>query len=277
MPDSRLLSGNYPVYILKPSPYQITPASLRSVTDSLSQADGSSIQPPFIPGMTAELYAEYWVQPTHDAGEERRTLACNADLREMDDRLMLHLNSLRQNTTDPGGLQRLMWTPDGYGDDRMIQAVMLAGWPTPTWFASDGIGVGVGFALMSPYPYAIDASEIDTDIADGDTAFITNTGSAEQKPVIRAFGPSTGFVIQNLTTGLLLSYDSSRPGGAAIASGHYAEINFFAGSIFLDGDGADLIAGLDPTSTDFWTLIHGTQEIAATGAAITVLSNNSWA
>lgn len=274
-----LTSGRFPLFLLKPTPYQIIPGALRAVSDNLSQADGSSLQPPFIPGLTASLHLEFWVTASSDgANEPRKDPACDADLREMNQRLMLHLNALRAFSSNPNTLQRLMWTPTGLGDRRMLTAVLLASWPQPEWFGSDGIGVGASFALATPFPYAIDATEIDTDIADGTSEAIANNGNASQSPVVRAYGPSTGFVIENLDTGALVSYDASRPPGHTpldIPMGHYAEINFFTGSIYLDGDGDDLTAGLDPAATDFFLLAPGSQTIAATGADMIVLSNNA--
>src|SRR5262249_44606909 len=64
---------------------------------------------------------------------------------------------------------------------------------------------------------------------------------------------------------LVIGYDSSRPGAVSVGSGHYAEIDTWRGSIFLDGDSADLTAGLTtvfdagppPRYCDFWKLAVG--------------------
>jgi hypothetical protein len=268
-PDTPLTSGKLPLYLIQP-PYAIVPANYRAISDNLSQADGSSLQPPFVSGLVASLRVQFWTLLTEGGDREK---ACDGDLREMDQRLTLHLNALRDCSADPNTLQRLLWTPEGYGDDRMLIWVFLSAWLAPD-FAESPI-VEVAFSLATPYPYAIDATEIQTMIADGASAAIVNSGSAAQSPVIRVYGPSSTFAITNITTGEALSYDSSRPGGIAIGSSEYAEIDFFHCSIFLNGNGADLVAGLDPTITTYFKLAPGSQTIATNGADITVLSNNT--
>lgn len=266
-------SGLGALYLIKPNPYKILPAKLRPVTDSISQADGSSLQPPYIDGLVASLYLEYWVQidPHNDASD--RSPACNGDLRQMGELLTLHLNALRSYSTDPGDDQRLVWYPDSYGDTRLIDSVLLAAWEDPEPFdASGGSGMSVTFELQTPFPYAIDGTEIDTTIAGGDTGTITNAGNAAQSMVTRTHGSTSAFVIENLDTGELLSYD-----GAAIGGGDYAEIDWFRGTIFLNGSGTNLIAGIDPTASDWWTLPpNTTTNIAVTGGDTDFLTNNAW-
>ena len=277
-PGPVLSSGRFPLFLITP-PYSIVPASLRTVVDNLSQADGVSLQPPFIGGMVATLKVTYWVQPTWDTDESRRELACGQDLREMDERLMLHLNALREFSSDPPALQQLQWSPTGAAD-RALTDILLSAWPTQDFLGGDqgGVGMDVTFAVATPFPYAVSAATVDTSIADGGTAVITNNGDAKQSPVMRAFGPSTGFAITNERTAEVLSYDSSLPGASSIASGHYAEIDFFKGTVLLDGNpNDDLIAGLDPSVTDFFHLLPGTQTIAASGAAVLVVSQDAYA
>lgn len=278
-PGPALASGLFPVFLLKPAPYTIAPAQLRAVADDLSQDDGASIQPPFIPGLTASLKIEYWVQPTWDPAEPRKDPACAADVAEMDRRFMLVANALRKISSDPQTLQQLLWTPTGSMVRQMLSSIFLAAWPIPEWSGTDGRGVGKPVSFVTPYPYATDETITSTAVADMGTAVVTNTGNAEESPVIQAHGPSTEFAITNERTGEQLSYDSSRPGAAAIASGHYAEIDFFAGTVQLDGNPAEdhnLIAGLDPTVRTFWKLLPGAQTIDAAGASLTVLSRNAF-
>ena len=254
--------------------YQIVPAKFRPVSDSLSQADGSSIQAPYIDGLVATLEVAYFMLP--NGIEPEREPACGDELREMDQLLMGVLNSLRVLPTDPS-TQQYRWTPTGTsGVERLLNGVMLGSWPAPD-FTKGPPEVRVKFDLASPYPYAVDDAPVTTSIAAGTSGIVTNAGNADEQPVIRAHGPTSSFSILQVATGLQVAYDAGRPGAVSIAGGHYAEIDFFAGSILLDGNpAADLIAGLDPASTDLFPLLPGSQTIAATGASIDVGHSNAW-
>lgn len=272
-------SGLGALYLLKPNPYKILPAKLRPVSDSISQADGSSLQPPYIDGLVASLYLEFWVQTDPNEETSDRSPACAADLRQMGELLTLHLNSLRSYSDDPGDDQRLVWYPDGYGDSRLIDSVLVAAWEDPDPFdSSGGSGMSVTFELATPFPYAIDGTEIDTTIDDGDTATITNAGNAAQSMVTRSHGPSSGFEILNNDTGQQVLYsDALDPGSLTIPSGHYVEIDWFYGTATLSGgSGTNVIAGIDPTATDFWKLAPGDNSISVMGADTDFLSNNAW-
>lgn len=262
-------------FMVRPDGYQIVPGKFRSVVDSVSQADGSSLEPPFIDGLVATIKVAYWVEP-RGSDKASRAPACGDDLRLMNQTLMGVLNSLRVWTTDPNNDQRYLWTPTGLaGARRMLTDVLMTGqWPTPD--QSNEPEVSVTFQLGTPFPYAIDLTEVDVVITDGSTDVVTNAGNAAQQPVMRIAGPTTAFTITNSTTGQLIVYDSTRPGGTAITGGHYAEIDTFQGSIFLDGDGADLSASLDPAQTDMFPLQPGAQTIGIDGADLTILTNNAW-
>lgn len=281
LPDGLLINQQLPgdpdnsnlsyFFMVRPQGYQIVPGKFRSVIDSISQADGVSMQAPYVDGLVATMTIEYWEAVGGDPAA--RTLACGESARIMDQMLMGVLNSLRVWTTDPNTMQRYIWTPTGAGSDRLLTNVLLTSWPT---VSIDPPNIARTFSLGTPFPYAIDIAEIDTVITDGSSAAIANDGNASQSPVMQVAGPTTVFIITDEATGQEISYDGTRPGAVAIGSGHFAEIDFFQGSIFLDGDGADLVAGLDPTVTDLFTLDPGTQTIAITGADVTVLSNPAW-
>lgn len=261
-------------FMVRPDGYQIVPGKFRSVVDSVSQADGSSLEPPFIDGLVATVKVSYWTEVRGSTSAERAP-ACGDDLRLMNEMLMGVLNSLRVWTTDPNNDQRYLWTPTGAGDQRMLTNVLLTGqWPTPD--QSNEPEVSMTFQLGTPYPYAIDLTEVDVTIAASATAVVTNAGNAAQQPVMRVAGPTSAFTITNVTTGEEIVYDASRPGGAPIAGGHFAEIDTFQGSIFLDGNGADLSAGLNPEETDLFPLQPGSQTIGIDGADLTILTNAAW-
>lgn len=267
------VGGTSYYFMVRPSGYQIVPSKFRSVIDSISQADGVSMQAPYIDGLVATMTVEYWESPSGSL--KSLELACARTARLMDEMLLGVLNSLRHWTTDPNNLQRYIWTPTGAGSNRLLTNVLLASWPTVT-IEDPPPGVSRTFSLGTPYPYAIDIAQKAPVIIDGTSAVLTNAGNASTSPVMRVAGPATVFTITDTDTGAEVSYDSTRPGAVAIAGGHFAEIDFFQGSIFLDGSGADLVAGLDPTVTDLFTLDPGAQTVAVTGADVTVLYNDSY-
>lgn len=251
--------------------------ALRVTQDNISQADGSVLHPRWKTGMVATMRVAFHIAEGGD-GVSDYVPACGADLREMDDELALHLNALRQLTTTT---QRLLWTPAGYGQQRMLDQVQVLSWPDPSY---DGDEASQTFALETPFPYAEDATEQSQVIAAGTSgAAIVNVGNAAFSPVVRVTGPFLGFTLVNHTdldplgVPLEVLYDSTRPGALAVAGGHFAEIDFFRGTIYLDGSGVSLIAGIDPTLSDFWHLVPGSNTITISGAGATILWNNAWA
>lgn len=258
-----------------PDGYRIVP-SLRVTQDNISQADGSVLHPRWKTGMVATMRVAFHIAEGGD-GVSDYVPACGADLREMDDELALHLNALRQLTTTT---QRLLWTPTGYGQQRMLDQVQLLSWPDPSY---DGDEASQTFALETPFPYAEDATETSTALTAIIPSTLTNLGTAAFSPVARVAGPAFGFTLTNADdldadgNPLQLVYDSTRPGGLAIPPGHYAEIDFFRGTVYQDGSGVNLISGIDPTVSDFWRLVPGANIVTITGANATVLWNNAWA
>jgi hypothetical protein len=248
--------------------YKIVP-SLRVSQDAMSQRDGSVLHPRFKTGLVASFSLEYLIGIP---GSIDTQPACDNDLRQMHEMLTGAMNSIRELTPSN---QRLSWSPTGVGD-RMLDFVQALAWPDPSY----SNGTRVALSLETPFPYAIDVLQTETDISDGaGTTTLTNDGTADFYPVMKVLGPTTAFTITNTTTGLAVVYDSSRPGALGISGGDYAEIDFFRGTIFLNGSSSDLIAGLDPTSTDLFPLVYeggGVNDIEITGADVQILWNRAW-
>lgn len=263
-------AGSHPgrYYMVQPE-YKIVP-SLRVTNDLLSQADGAVLHPRWKTGLVASLVVNYQLRSADDIAEYEP--ACGADLRDMHDVLMTHLNALRQLTNST---QRLLWTPTDYSNRRMLDSIQTLAWADPAREAQSN-ETGVAFALESPFPHAIDLAQTVTPIADGASATIVMSGSSAFKPVIKAHGPSTDFAITNETTGKVFSYQGTRDGAQSLGALQYAEIDMFRGTIVLNGDVLDLDAGVDPEFTDFWTLEPGANVISASGAAVDVLWNQAW-
>jgi hypothetical protein len=78
-------------------------------------------------------------------------------------------------------------------------------------------------------------------------------------------GPTDGFQLENVISGDVIVYDAALPGADPIGGGDYVEINTFYGTAFLNGDGADMLAGIDPNLTTFWPLNVGPNDVDVTG------------
>lgn len=275
-------------YLIQSDSYKIVPA-LRVTQDNISQQDGSVLHPRWKTGLVAQMQVAYWTTgpalSTNPDAEDKP--ACGSTLRGMHETLVSALNSIRILTGEP---QRLVWQPTGYGDQRMLDQIQLLSWPDPS-YDLDGVEAMVSFTLETPFPYAIDLTEQTTVMGGsaGPTVFITNGGNADFWPVARIYGPAFGFTLTNESdldpSGVPLTfvYDSTRPGALAIGPSDYAEIDFFRGTIYLNGNGANLAAGVDPTLTDFWQLLTeaflgGPNQITMTGAPLVrILWQNAWA
>lgn len=272
-------------YLIQESGYAMLP-SIRVTQDNISQADGSVLHPRYTSGVVATMTVAYNISPDVDdlvpAVLCSGIPACGAHLRFMNDTLGGLLNSIRRLSSNPLDVQRLIWQPSGYGDRRMLDQIQLLSWPAPSYDLA-GTEALVAFSVESPFPYAIDETERQTHVYGGSAPTpIPNPGNADFSPVFRVSGPTATFTLTNLDdldeqgNPRAVVYDSSRPGGVAIPGGHYAEIDFFRGTIFLDGSGNDLIAGIDPHLTDFWHLLPGSNDIQITGASCLCLSNGAW-
>ena len=265
-------------YQVLPDGFKVVP-TLRVTQDNLSQADGSVLHPRWTSGAVAMITVEYLVAselvPDNQMipGEVRP--ACNEELLAMDDQLTLYLNAIR--TLVAGDDQRYLWTGSD-GNPRMLTDIELLAWLEPTFPNQDDIQVT--FALESPFPYAIDQTQTVTSISDGSNDNLLNDGTADFSPVIKAYGPFSSFTIANNTSGLEVDYDASRPGASSVGGGHYVELDFFRGTAFLDGSGADRIAGIVPSTTDFWKLLADPttpNNISTSGCDIDILWQRAWA
>jgi hypothetical protein len=247
-------------YQILQSGYRMGP-TLRVTADNLSQADGSVPHPRWLTGVTALMTVRFQIQEADD-DEPEFTAACGQDLREMYELLALHLNSIRELVPfDAGGStpaeQRLYWLPTGYGDQRLLNEILLLTWLEPE---RDDVETSVTFSVESPFPYAIDSTEVDVPISG--TVVITNEGNSDFMPVVEVTA-SSAFTITNHSVldddgnPLSVVFNASLPGGVAVG-GAGAEIDFFRGTIFAGGSDTELIQGIDPTLSDFFPLIPGT-------------------
>lgn len=268
------------IFQLLPTSYKIVP-NLRITDDNISQADGSALWPRWKTGLTATF--EFKLMVRQSGGSVDYVPACGHLLQESWAWITYAANQLREFSTD-GSLQRFLWTPTPptgmpfFSTRRMLDEVQLAGWPELTW---DDLDPVVTFTLITPFPYAIDETQHVTTITDGNAfefSDFTAQSTSDFQPVYQVFGPTTDFTITNSSTGKIIAYDSARPGAIVIPALHYAEIDTFKGTIFMDGDGADLDPGIDPTVTDYFPLSCLTPSVVTMSGAPTmnVLWNNAY-
>lgn len=251
------------IYILDPKACKCE-IPLRVTDTNIPQADGEQLHSRFYQGYLLTLAIQYW--DTEDAP------ACNELLQEMVDTLMRFIRSYTCATD-----ARVYWTPDGEAD-RFIKAALLND-PADHSLGDGGIFQTV-FQVKSPYPYAWDSAEITTVLPDT----LTNTGSADFWPVIRVYGPTSGFIITNSSVldsdghPLQISYDAGLPGAIAISAGDFAEIDTFRNTIYLNGFQNNLKPGLNMGISDFFPIAVGANTITYSGSGTAqVLWQAAWA
>lgn len=265
-------TGPFYCYLVQPDSYKIVPA-IRVTQDNISQQSGSVLHPRFTSGLVATIRVEYVIFPT--GNKPTYEPACGADLRLMHEGLMKHIQALLvpNPTGDPNTTQRLLWTPTDLGDQRLIQAVQTLAWAEPSW---QSIGWAVDFSLESPYPFAIDSTPNAPVSLGGGPTLVPNAGDAPFWPVIQIGAGATNFTITNEDDpSQTIVFDSSRPGAAPVG-GSGAPIVTFDGTFYNGGAGADLIAGFDPTQTEFWPIQAGGTNMSVTGATATITTNNAY-
>lgn len=245
---------------------------IRAPKDPVPQGDGDVIHHRWLTGYVYDITAH--------AFTNEDTCSPQPEARLLFEELGLHLTAMLNNAG------RYCWLPTGYGDTRALDEAR--------WFGGAKVSLGSGgiwqvqFQIDSPFPYAIDLTQTTPTI----TTFgsITNNGNSPFYPVIQVQGPigssagqgtGNGFAVINGTLNKGMVYDAGRPGAVSFGGGHYAEIDTYNGTIYLDGNGADLSAGIDPLLTnleDPFTLIPGVNNISTSNSvAAKFLVNNAWA
>ena len=237
---------------------------VRSTKTDVPQSDGSILHHRFFTGVEAHAAIQLW---------DGDAIACDATAQLMFDTLMLHLRAL-VNAGDNQG--RISWVPDG-NLERMFDDIRLLAYPT-VGLSQANLGYEIQFDFDTQYPYAQDLNQsggTPTLLAAGVPQDLVNVGSASYFPVFKV-GPSTTFTLRNNTTGLEINYDGNRPGAMAIPGGSYGEIDTFRNTMYLNGNSTNLKPGIEVTTSDFWELGPGTNNVEC-DVATTVLWASAWA
>lgn len=225
---------------------------IRASVDNVPQSDGSLLHRRFTTGYQMRLTCEYWTE-SPGAVPACYTTTLSADL--MNDTLMRVLRSMLD------GNGRVTWQPS-YGDTRLLDEVKLL--EAPVLKVTPPVTT-VSFVLDSPYPYAIDYTQLTQAFSGGVSETVDNIGTAPFYPVFKVYGPTNYFELHNVTTDKSFVWDSSQVGADPIGSGDYAEVNMFNNTIYLNGDQDNLKPGIVIADSDFWPLAVGSNEIEVLG------------
>lgn len=254
--------NTFPGLILDPHQCAAT-KEVRATNDPIPQGDGDIFHRRWLTGYIYKLVAQ--------AFTDESTASCLDDGRLLLEELALHLEAMRNS---PG---RYCWLPSNYGDTRALdQAQWLTG---VTQTLAEGGIIQVEFEIDSPFPYVIDLTQISTNVPASTLITIANLGNITFYPVIQVQGPATNdiWTVNNTTTGDGIVYDQTRPGAVTMGGGDYAEIDTFKNTIYLNGNQADMSAGIDPTQSVFLTLEPGNNVMETTDVSAVFLTNNAWA
>lgn len=234
--------------------------NVRATTDPVPGGDGEIFFDRYATGSEMQLAIQLW-----DGGE----IACDDVLVDMYDDLRGFLWSLLRPEDDGG---RLVWTPSGKSA-RLLDAIRLLSLSDPEEESETG-AMEITCVLDSPFPYAISLTE--NVVALAGTVNLPNNGNVDFMPVFKVNGATTDFSISG--NGLTYIYDSTRPGASAIGGGDYAEIDMFRGGlIYLNGDGANLKAGVDIELSDILVVPAGGANFTIIGATADVLMHDAFA
>jgi hypothetical protein len=244
-------------------------AAIRETRDDIPQASGGILHREYVSSYEMHIGLVFMDAPDSPA--------CAASLREMWEALQLHLGGLlceQQFEEDDVVNRRIQWTPEGYGQDRLMVNVRLL--EELKVVGVQDAQTTASFALHSPYPYVIDQTLTTTTITDGSTVTITNPGNTPIYSDFKVYGATSAFTYSNVTYGFDMIYDSSLPGAIPILGGDFAFFGHFANNVFLNGNLDNLIAGVDIENSDFFPLMPGANDITINGADMDVLWNAGW-
>lgn len=235
----------------------------RVTKSNVPQANGSILPARFLTGASMVLKIQMW--------EDEDTPACDELLRLMLDELSGAFVSLL-NAGDNEG--RIEWVTPG-ANTRMLDDIRLFTYPSSLQFDDNTIPF-ITVAVDTQYPYAEDLSQSSPTVSGSFS--ITNGGNTDFWPVWKINGPFSAFTLENTSRGQQIEYDDTLPDAVPVAGGDYAEINTFTGTIFLNGSGADLSAGIVELNTDEFALGPNAENLVLTGAPDAVLLHQAaWA
>jgi len=256
---------------------------VRITDDDVPQGDGKIPHRRFRSGYQAHIAIEIYSAFDFDTRDAEP--ASGADLVELEDMIGLHVNEMIRTGLVPGSPNaRYIWSPTDQSEDRMLDRCQLAGDPT---YSFDG---DLGCALYeididTGFPYYAGVTENINVLDPGDTDIITNEGNTDFFPVVEVQGDiGDGFTIENQSVldmdgnAARLVYDATLPGASAFSNPDYVEFIFFQGTAYLNGNQANMKAGIDFNVSDWFPLIPGDNviEFTASGSSGTTEARVIW-
>lgn len=213
---------------------------------SVPTEDGSLIQERFVTGTRLKLLVGLW---------HNDEPACYDDLTRMVDTISKHAQSM----VKAAFAGRFLWDPDG-DDIRLLDYMQMSDRMQWNW---SEIVPQVTLTFDSPFPYAIDFTQISTSLP----STLNNVGNATFYPVFQISGGGA-FTLSNDTTGQAIVFTGSYSG--------YAEIDTFRNTIYQNGSGANLKDGIDVQASDFFGLVPGNNVISLSGGTGIALWQAAW-
>lgn len=254
------------IYRLRPDACHLR-NNVRSVKENVPQEDGSILHRRYLTGSEMDLAVQFWAPD--DA------LACDELLQEMTDSFMGYAYGLLNAGDDQG---RVLWLPDGdssaFSSYRMLDDIRLLSYPVESGVTPYELTLTVDCGL----PYSEDFTQDNPSIP----GTATNYGNRPTYPVMKLYGTFSGVTVTNTTTGSVWQYDGTLPGAATVTSPNYLEVNVFNNTVYLNGSGANRMAGVIMTTSDFFSLVPGNNTITVSytggaGGASLMLVNGAWA
>lgn len=238
--------------------------TVRAQKNDIPQADGEILHRRFTAGVEMDLTFQFWESP--DA------IACDDRQQEMIDDLMGYLYALL-NAGDNEG--RISWVSYNDTDERMLDDIRLLTYPEVTQLPN-ALGVELSVTVDTAWPYAMNLTPQTPTLNVGSTN-VTNAGNRPLYPVFRIY--SGQFVLANTTTGYQFVFDETQPGVPTTVGAGYVEINTLRNTVYLNGDGANMKAGIVVQESDFFLLNPGVNTISlnSSSGTSTVEHNNAWA
>jgi len=255
------------IYFLRPDGCKLR-NDVRAMKTNVPQEDGDIFTGRrFITGSAMDLVVQLW--------QDEDNIACDELLQEMVDTFMGYAYGLL-NAPDNQG--RIAWRPEGDSSAssqyRMLDDILLLTYPVGS--QQPGNPYELALTVDCELPYSEDLTQLNPTVPGA----VVNTGNRPTFPVMKLYGTFTTVTVTNTTTGAVWQFDGSLPGaGGAVTSPDYLEVNTFNNTVYLNGSGANRMAGVIQTTSDFFTLNPGSNTITApgVGASSVFLVNGAWA
>ena len=237
------------IYLLRPEGCSLGP-TVRATKEDIPQASGSILHDRYLTGTEMTLAVQLWGtinQPACDTPDLQQ---------EMLDTFMGYAAHLL-NAGDNEG--RISWAPSGTSE-RMLDDIRLLSYPTGELL--EGV-LELTMTIDTRFPYSMELTELQAPLDASE--IVMNIGNLPTYPVFQLDGPFSTLILANTTTGAQWTYDAALPGAASVGPTDYIEIDTFRNTAYLNGNGANMKAGIDPLTAEFFPLAVGANTLTLSG------------